>query len=229
MGPITIGENPKVKVIICDDHIAIRSGLRGILEEAHFNVVAVCETVPALITALSEHQDAVVITDLGVGGLPFQQLLIELRTHVPDCRVIAYSMRETAATIGVCYDAGALAFVPKSADIEEIIKALDTAAAGQQYFPPSVAAELASLHVDKRNPRSLLSDRELALLVSYVENDNIEVLADRHGLSAKTVQNTLSMISKKLGIARTSFHKLVQDYGLRECAAGSGEELMHRR
>lgn len=205
---------PRPQVIICDDHIAIRSGLRGILEEANFHVVATCETVPTLIEALKAHPHAVVITDLGVGGLAFPDMMEAMRTQVDHCRVIAYSMRETASTIGLCYESGALAFVPKSADIDEIIRALESAARDQRYIPPSVATELATLHVDQRNPRLLLSDREMALLLSYAENDNIDALAEKHGLSTKTVQNTLSMISKKLGTARTSFHKLVQEYGL---------------
>src|ERR1035437_5104346 len=97
-GPI----NSKIKIIICDDHIAIRTGLRGMLEAAQFKVVADCDSVPGLVSAVSKFPDAIVITDLNIGGMAFQDMVSEIHQQSKECPIVAYSMRETPTTIGMC-------------------------------------------------------------------------------------------------------------------------------
>lgn len=202
------------RVIICDDHIAIRSGLTRILEDNKIAVAGECGTTPALLELVRLHPDAVVITDLGIDELPFPALMAKLKKQAADCKVVVYSMREAPATIGLCYEAGATAFVPKSASPEELFQAIKNAVQGEQYFPASVASQLASFHVDKKAPPNILSAREKDIFVGYAKEGTVEALAAKMGVSDKTVQNLLSQIAKKLDAPRSTFHQLARKYGL---------------
>lgn len=205
----------QVPIIICDDHAAIRAGIARILEEQKMAVIEGCDTVPALLTLVRQCPNAVVITDLAIDQLPFPALAAKLHSLSADCRIVVYSMREAPATIGLCYEAGALAFVPKSSEPEEIIKAVESACADQRYIPPSVAANLANFHIaDRNSPMSMLSAQEKNMFAGYAKGETVEMLARRFGVSDKRVQNILSQISKKLDAPRSAFFQVARRYGL---------------
>lgn len=204
----------KATVIVCDDHIAIRAGIAKILESYGIAVVGECFAVSTLLELVSHHPNAIVITDLAVDKVPFPALVEKLHKQTSKCRIVVYSMRESPATIGLCYEAGASAFVPKRSEPEELIKAVESARLGERYFPPSVASNLANFHIDRNAPSHSLSAREMEIFLSFSKNETIEALAERLGISDKTVQNILTQISKKLDVPRTSFHQVAVRYGL---------------
>lgn len=205
----------RAPIIICDDHAAIRAGLGRILEEHKIVVSGGCDTVSALFRLVKEHPNAVVITDLAIGQLPFPALMEKLHSLSPDCKIVVYSMREAPATIGLCYEAGALAFVPKSSEPVEIVKAVECAINDQRYIPPSVAANLADFHIaDRNSPLSMLSAQEKEMFVGYAKGETVEMLARSFGVSDKRVQNLLSQISKKLDAPRSAFFQVARRYGL---------------
>lgn len=202
------------KVIICDDHIAVRTGVMTILKENEIVVAGHCDNVASLEKLVEESPDAVVITDLAIDEVPFQDLVKRLRGKSANCKIVVYSMREAPGTIGLCYDAGVLAFVPKRSDPSELILAVEHANNGQRYLPPSVATALAQFHIDAKVPINLLSARELELFVGYANGDSLEALAKKLGLSEGTVNNMLSRIAKKLSLPRSMFAETARKYGL---------------
>ncbi len=152
-------------VIVCDDHAAIRAGVTHILEQQDKRIVGGCGAIPDLLALIKQHPDAIVVTDLGIDRLPFPDLMTLLRKASSRCRIVVYSMREAPGTIELCYDAGAIAFVPKSADPEEIVKAVESAGQGERYLPSSVASTLANFHIEgRRSPLGMLSEQEKEVL-----------------------------------------------------------------
>ena len=203
-----------LSAIVSDDHIAMRTGVIKILEEEGIHIAGECGTVAALTALVRHHPDAVVITDLGMDDMPLRELMAALREQAPDCKLVIYSMREAPSTIGLCYEAGALAFVPKRADPDELVKAVRHAAARERYFPASVASELASLHVDGKSPSNLLSAREMEIFIGYAKRESIDALAARLEISDRSIHNTLSRIAKKLDVPRSTFSEFARRYGL---------------
>ncbi|MES2887765.1 MAG: response regulator transcription factor [Pseudomonadota bacterium] len=213
--PAPSGPTPaSPRVILCDDHVAIRAGLRAMLERDGMQVVGECSTAVDLMNLAQAHPLAVVITDLGVDDLQFPELMAALRSHAPGSRVVVYSMRETPAIADLCYQAGATAFVPKSAEFGEVTTAVRMASQGQSYVPAMVVSELITVRSAQRNPRTLLSAKDLELFTHYAEGHTVPQLAQALGLSEKTVQNRLTHISKTLAVARSAFHVLAREYGL---------------
>jgi DNA-binding NarL/FixJ family response regulator len=200
-------------IIICDDHIAVRQGLVTILETAGIRVVGTCSSILELLTLASGHPNAIVITDLAVDGWNFPELAKDLWKISRQIKVVVYSARESAVTMGLCYDVGAVAFVPKTASPDEIIKAIEFARAGERYFPAEVASTVYALTHDRNNIESILTSRELNIFVSYSRGHTIDSIAKAMDVSEKTVQNVLSEISKKLDCPRSSFSEFARQKG----------------
>jgi DNA-binding NarL/FixJ family response regulator len=202
-------------IIICDDHAAIRAGVSHILEQRNKHIVGACGAVAELLALVRKHPDAIVVIDLGIDQLPFPELMTKLRKAAPPCRVVVYSMREAPGTIELCYDAGAIAFVPKSDDPEEIVRAVDRAEQSERYLPPSVASSLANFHLeDRRSPLGMLSAQEREVFVGYARGEVVDALAGRLGVSDKRIQNLLSLISKKLDAPRSAFYQIARRCGV---------------
>lgn len=201
-------------VIICDDHIAIRAGVARILEERGIEVAGECFSVASLLDFVGKFPDAIVITDLAVDDVPFPILVGRIREKSAQCQVIVYSMREAPATIGLCYESGAIAFIPKRSEPDEIIKAVENARRGERYFPVSVASNLANFHIDGNAPSNALTTRELDIFIRFAKEESVEQIAEELEVSEKTVQNSLSTISKKLDVPRTNFYQVARRYGL---------------
>ncbi|HEY8102190.1 MAG TPA: response regulator transcription factor [Burkholderiaceae bacterium] len=201
-------------IVICDDHIAIRKGVQRILEEQNFPVVGSCSDVATLIMLVRNHPTAIIVTDLAVEETPFPELLKTLKMESTDCQVVVYSMREAPATIGLCYKAGAIAFVPKSAEPAEIITAIEYAIRGERYFPVSVATELANFNLDHTSPQDILSKSEMPIFLGYCKLGSVKALAEQMDIPEKTIQNVLSRIAKKLEAPRSTFHHIARRNGL---------------
>jgi len=204
----------KAPIIICDDHIAIRAGVMKILEEQGITAVSECNTVAVLLDLVRQYPNSIVITDLAIDETPLPTLIAQLRNQSANCQIVVYSMREAPSTIGLCYEEGVAAFVPKSAEPEEIVKAIEAANRGERYFPAAVASELANFHVDRRAPSNVLSPREMAVFIGYAKEETVEILATKLGISERTVNNLLSLIAKKLDVPRSAFHHVARRYGL---------------
>lgn len=208
--------SPSPSVVVCDDHIAIRAGLRQIFETEQVRVVGECQSLDELLVLARQHPEAVLVTDLGIDGVPFSALVKEVRLCLDDMPIVVYSMRETPATIDLCYKSGAVAFVPKRADVAELIKAVRSASVGKLYFPSDVATELAALHVDRRHPKLLLLPRELEIFEAYAKNPAVAEIAASLGVTPKRVQNTLSQIAQKLDLPRSQFRSAAIRHGIVE-------------
>lgn len=214
--PTDPAANAKISlpVIICDDHIGIRRGLQTILKEEGVNVVGLCGSVDELLDLARSHPTSIVILDLQIDGLEFPELVEKLREQSKDIKVVVYSARESAVTMGMCYEFGAVAFIPKNSTQDDIINALRFAADGERYFPNAVAPVVWGLSRDRNNIESRLSPREMELFLGYCRDPSIPKLAESTGLAEKSVQNALSTISKKLDAPRTTFLHLAQKCGL---------------
>ena len=203
-------------VIICDDHIAIREGLKAILENARINVVGVSESVAELLKQVKQHPASIVIVDLQVDGVQFPELIKQLHAQSDEIRVVVYSARKSPVTMGMCYEYGATAYIPKDSKPSDIIKALEFAENGERYFSATVAAIVYDLNNDRTKIISKLSPREMEIFLAYCKEPSIEKIARDIGITEKSLSNAVSVISKKLNISRSMFNHMAQECGLLE-------------
>ncbi len=129
------------KIVLVDDYRMIRKLLRGLLEaEPGIEVVGEADDGCEGLRIAGERQPDVVICDLRMQGMDGLELTRELRGHFQEVRIIILSMHGDPVYVTQAMDAGALGYVLKGGDFEELIQAIHQVSSGQRYLSPSLAA-----------------------------------------------------------------------------------------
>lgn len=191
----------KIRVLLADDHIVMRDGLRALLNTApDMEVVdSVGDGRQAVRQARATKPD-IVIMDLGMpemNGVEATRLLAE---RDPEVRVIILSMHSSAEHVHRALAAGAAGYVLKEAAAGEVLDAVRTVRAGRRYLSRSLrdAERPEPLRTD--GPLDSLSSRERQVLQLVAEGrSSLEIAAIVH-LSPKTVETYRSRLMKKLGL-----------------------------
>jgi DNA-binding NarL/FixJ family response regulator len=142
----------------------------------------------------------------------------EISRVAPDVAVLVLTMSDDDVTVTKAMRAGARGYLLKGATKEEILRAVTAVADGQAIFGPAVAqrvlARLGAPAADE-DPFPQLTPREHDVLRLLAQGLSNSVIADRLGLSLKTVNNNTSAIFTKLNVGtRTEAAILARDRGL---------------
>jgi DNA-binding NarL/FixJ family response regulator len=208
-----------IKVLVADDHPVVRDGLRALFAEyPNIDVIGEAATGREAIKAAVIDQPDVIIMDLAMPDTDGFSATAEISRVAPEVAVLILTMSDDDVTVTKAMRAGARGYLLKGATKEEILRAVTAVADGQAIFGPSVAQRiLARLGAPATgdDPFPQLTPREhdvLRLLSLGLSNSAI---ADRLGLSLKTVNNNTSAIFTKLNVAtRTEAAILARDRGL---------------
>lgn len=124
---------------------------------------------------------------------------------VPQVRILVLTMHADVARVAEALAAGARGYVVKDAPPEDILRAIEAVHADQAILDPAVAGALARLG-GVRRPAALarLTDREHDVLERMATGASNDAIADRLGISVKTVQNHVSSVLLKLGVSTRS-------------------------
>jgi two-component system NarL family response regulator len=183
--------------MLVDDHYLVRVGLASIIFlEPDMTVCAEAATGEQAIAAFrAEHPD-VTLMDLRLTGLNGTEATRAILSEFPDARIIVLSTYAGDEEIYKALHAGAMAYLVKSVQREELIGTIRKAATGQRHIPPEVATRLAD-----RVGRSELSTRELDVLRLLVSGRRNRSIADELSITEGTVKLHVSSILNKLGAA----------------------------
>lgn len=187
----------KLTIMLVDDHYLVRVGLASILAlEPDMTVCAEASTGEQAIQLFRTHKPDVTLMDLRLSGLNGTETTQAIHAEFPDARIIMLSTYVCDEEIYNALQAGAMAYLVKSVQREELIGAIRKAAVGQRHIPPQVAALLAD-----RVGRLQLSVRELDVLRLLVGGKRNRVIASELNITEGTVKLHVSSILGKLGVA----------------------------
>jgi DNA-binding NarL/FixJ family response regulator len=187
----------KLKIMLVDDHYLVRMGLASIIAlEPDMTVCAEASTGDQARALFRLHRPDVTLMDLRLPGMSGTEAIQAIRAEFPDARMVMISTYVCDAAIYGALQAGALAYLVKSVQREELIRAIRKAAAGQRHIPAEVAARLAD-----RVSRSQLSGREVEVLRLLVGGRRNREIARSLDITEGTVKLHVSSILGKLGAA----------------------------
>jgi DNA-binding NarL/FixJ family response regulator len=206
-----------IKVLLVDDHPLVRHGLTELLGGTpDLRVVAAVEDGDLAAAAATEHQPDVVLMDLSMPRMDGIAATRELLAALPTARVIVLTSFSESEKIHDALDAGAVGYLLKDAEPEDVVRAVRDAAAGDAPLSPRAARAL--LPQNRRPGRAqsdALSARErevLALVAAGLPNKSI---ARRLEISEKTVKAHLTRVFVVLGVSdRTSAALWAQRHGV---------------
>ena len=193
-----------IRLLICDDHPVVRSGLRGMLEsQPDLEVVAEAANGDEAIEFARRHHPDVVLMDLRMPKTDGVTATQRITTENPTANILILTTYETDADVVRAVGAGALGFLLKDAPEERIFSAIRDVARGTSPLSPSVAARLVERMRGEND--NVLSHREVEILQLVAQGVNNKGIASRLWISEATVKSHLNRVFDKLGaVDRTS-------------------------
>ena len=193
-----------VRLLICDDHPVVRSGLRGMLEsQSDLEVVAEATNGEEAVSLSRRHHPDVILMDLRMPKIDGVVATEQIRAERPDTKVLILTTYETDADILRAVSVGAVGFLLKASPEEQIFGAIRDVARGGSPLAPSVAARL--VERVRGNNDKILSSREVEILQLVSRGVNNKSIANELWISEATVKSHLNRIFDKLdAVDRTS-------------------------
>src|SRR5436189_1259670 len=188
------------RILIADDHSVVRQGLRMFLAlDPDLEVVAEATDGAEAVRLAREFQPDVVLMDLlmpRVDGIAATQ---EIRRTLPDTEVLALtSVLEDASVVGAVR-AGAIGYLLKNTEADELLSAIHAAAEGEVRLSPEASARLVR---EVRSPQSpeTLTERETEVLRLLAEGKANKEIARKLGITEQTVKSHVHSLLAKLGM-----------------------------
>ena len=196
-----------IRLLLVDDHAVVRSGLRMLLEnEADARIVGEAGTAAEALEVLESARPDVVLMDIGLPDMSGIEAAREIKRRQPQVAVVALTIHEDEEYFFKMLEAGASGYVPKRAAPEELLTAIQAAAAGEVYLYPSLAKLLVGDYLSQdasgRGARALdgLTGREQEVLTQLAEGASNAEIGERLGISPKTVARHRENLMRKLNL-----------------------------
>jgi DNA-binding NarL/FixJ family response regulator len=194
-----------IRVLVVDDHDIFRSGLRSLLTEHGFDVAADAADAETALELLEDLLPDVILMDIHMPGIGGVEATRRITISAPLARVVVLTISAEERDVADAIMAGASGYVLKDAPLEQLIDAIEAAAAGDAFISPSIAMQLlrrvragTGAGDLARSVESQLSERELEILkLIAAGKDNAEI-GRQLFLSTKTVKNLVTSILRKL-------------------------------
>lgn len=184
-----------LQIMVVDDHYLVRMGLASIIGvEPDMRVCAEASSGEQAQALFRSHRPDVTLMDLRLPGLNGADTIQAIRQEFRDARFVMLSTYVCDEEVYGALQAGAMAYLVKSVQRDELMTAIRKAAAGQRHIPPEVAARLAD-----RVTRSQLSAREIEVLRLLVSGRRNREIAGTLEITEGTVKLHVSSILEKLG------------------------------
>lgn len=193
-----------IKIVVADDHLIIRQGLRLILEtEPDFDLVGEAnDGAEALLVCAQTHPN-VVLMDLRMPGMDGLTAIEKLRSDQPGIAVVILTTFNEDELMLRGLQAGAKGYLLKDTTREALFNAIRAAARGETLLAPETMLRLLN-QVDKParivSENTTLTDRELQVLKSVALGERSKEVAFKLGISERTVKAHLASIYGKLGV-----------------------------
>ena len=192
--------HPNIRIVLADDHLLVRSGLRLLLDaEEGMEVVAEASDVDGARRYVRGHRPAVLVLDLNMPGGSSLEAIPAIREESPNTQIVILTMQQEPAFAREALSAGALGYVLKEAADEELVEAVRNAAVGEHYLNPRLGARIASALAP--GPPDDLSQRETEVLRLIALGHTNAEIADQLFLSVRTVETHRSHIQQKLRLS----------------------------
>ena len=188
--------------IIVDDHLLFTNGLTGILEDIGLKVHSTFRNAKDAITYLKNQNVDIIFSDINMpimDGIQFCKRLKKLQIETP---VIMLSMYEDANIIKESFNQGAVGYLSKNSDRDEIIKALTNCLNGKEFVNKNLLKEdkIGSVNKDKYQTKYSLSTREREVLEHILNDEKNSAIAGLLNISKRTVETHRKNIMVKLDV-----------------------------
>jgi DNA-binding NarL/FixJ family response regulator len=195
-----------IRVILADDHAVVRKGIRQVLEETgDIQVVAEAGDGEEALALVAEHRPEVLVLDIRMPRLSGVDVTRRVAAEYPGVRVLVLTAYDDDPYVFALLKAGAAGYILKTADSDELIRAVRAVAANRSALAPEIAQKV--LQQFTGGARSVgdevvqeLSERELQVLRLAGKGLTNRAIGVQLAISDRTVQGHLANIYSKLHV-----------------------------
>lgn len=194
-----------ISVVLADDHVLVRQGLKALLEREKFQVVAEASDGHEVVRAVETNHPDIAVIDISMPMLNGIDAARELRRSCPKTKVILLTQHEEEQYIHEALEAGVKGYVLKSQVASDLVHALQQVSRGGFYLSPGVSrAVVEAYRTRSERPADPLSGRERQVLQLIAEGKSTKDVASLLGISVKTAESHRSRLMQKLDIHETA-------------------------
>jgi DNA-binding NarL/FixJ family response regulator len=193
-----------IRILLVDDHRVVLAGLAGLVDTAgDMQVVALAADGDEAVAAARETSPDVVVMDLSMPGRDGIAATRHIVETLPDTQVLVLTSFSDRERILEAVHAGAVGYMLKDSDTDELLRGIRAAARGESPLDPRVAREV--LRGGRRQAAPELTERELAVLRLVAQGLANKQIATRLGIREGTVKAHLGSAFQRIGVSdRTS-------------------------
>lgn len=208
--------NAKIKVILVDDHAIVRKGIRALLAtESDIEVVGEASDGQEAIILADSIKPDVILMDLVMPGVNGVDAIRQIKANDSGARILVLTSFGTDDKVFPALKAGALGYLMKDSNPQELIEAIRQVQQGEAWLHPAVARKVLNelMHTTEPASSELLTEREIEVLKLVAHGLSNRDIAEQLVISEPTVRTHVSSLLAKLHLASRTQAAL---YALRE-------------
>jgi DNA-binding NarL/FixJ family response regulator len=189
-----------IRVAVVDDHAIVRSGLVQLLSaDPELEVVVAVGDGEAAVSLCAEHRPDLVLMDLSMPGMDGVEATRRIIEAAPGVQVVVLTSFVDRERVLAALDAGAIGYLLKDAEPDELLRGLHAAARGESPLDPRAARTMLGAQ-RATGPLEELTEREREVLSLVAEGLPNKQIGRRLGISEKTVKAHLTHVFRTIGV-----------------------------
>ncbi len=195
-----------IRIMLADDHVLIREGLRQLLEyddEINIQVIAEVNDGEECLSVLEDIDPDILLLDINMPKCNGMEVLTEIRKRNLSVKVLMLTVHNEVDYLLKAMDLNVEGYIVKDAGLDELKKAITCLMKGERYLQPSLLPALNSRLVSRDSDKEKidsLTKRELQVLIHVSNGMFNKEIANSLNISERTVKNHVSNIFKKIGV-----------------------------
>lgn len=199
-----------VKVILADDHVIVRNGIKALLEnEPNIEVIAEASSGQEALELVGEFHPDILIIDIRMPGMSGLEATSKLKNYSEKTRALILSMHDTEEYVLQSIRVGASGYLLKDDSKEEFLKAIDSVSSGDKYFSSSISKILVNNYLNSLNNNDSIPEDSAIVDLTKKEKDIINLvskgysnkkIASHFENSIRTIEAHRFNIMKKLKV-----------------------------
>jgi DNA-binding NarL/FixJ family response regulator len=197
-----------VRILLADDHMVVRRGLRALLEtRSDFSVCAEAGDGKVAVELALQHSPDVAILDISLPVLNGIDAALQIRKSAPETQILMFTMHDSENVIHEALRSGARGYLLKYEGDEQVIDAVEALSRRRTFFSRRVSETLLDavlLNRGSKDQASPLTSREREIVQLIAEGGSNKKIAEALGISVKTVETHRSASMRKLKVHSTA-------------------------
>jgi two-component system, NarL family, response regulator NreC len=194
-----------IRIVLADDHVLVRQGLKSLLDREGFQVVAEASDGQEALAHVQSLQPDIAVMDISMPTLNGLNAAREMSRSSPKTKTILLTQHDESQYIREALEAGVKGYVLKSQVASDLLLAIRQVSRGQVYLSPGVSGAVMEAYNSKseksKNPLTL---RERQVLQLIAEGKSTKDVASLLGISVKTAESHRTRLMQKLDIHETA-------------------------